>query len=841
MEGTHYTVSWNKDKIGFITPDTYTATIAGTGNFAGNKTATFIITDADITIIEVKQKDTLTYNGKEQTPAVSASAKSVNNQTIAFKYSTEKGNYGDMPTFKEAGTYTVYYQATADYHIAAYGEFEVTIGKQTVDVPNISSKEYNGETQTADITDTALYTVTENNGGTNARKYNVELTLTDSKNYKWATTDEATVTLDFEITKATNKWMPEPTISGWTYGDTASTPNYKAKFGTVKVVYTGEANDGSDYNSETAPIKAGKYTATFTVTGNSNYSGLEKAVDFEIEKATYDMSGAKWDDTTTFNYDGTEKTVTVTGLPDGVKVSGYTENKKTVVGNYTAKVTLSYDGNNYNTPVVADLPWSIVNTWQPTEYTVTKLNDNGWINGDFEITPQDGYKIATDNKDTSEWSDKLTYTAETDNGEVTFYLRNTDNNEISLAKTVNYKLDKTNPTGTVEFVGREPWQEFVNTITFGLFFKEEVTVKITANDTLSDIANIEYYEADELMTLDEVKAIKNWTAYNDSFGVSVEDTKKFIYFVRITDNAGNVTYLSTDYAEYDTTDPKITGVENNGIYYVTQKVTVKDKNLDTVTLNDTPVTLDGNGSFTLTGNTEAQYKIVATDKAGNSKTVTVTMKAISAIKAPINDKTTDNIKSADGDTVQSVIDNVAELLTDPDITDSEKAELEQIKETAETLKDKIGSTAAENTDITNKVGEYKPESVKSDDTQDIKDLIGRIDTLLDGENLTEDEKAALEETKKTAKDLIQKVDDTAAESTDITNKVDEYKPETVTSDDTQDIKDLIGRIDTLLDGENLTEDEKAALEEIKKTAEDLIKKVDDTAAESTDSLYLMQI
>ena len=819
-ENTNYTVSW--DKNGFINADTYTATIEGIGNFENEKTATFIITDADITVIEVKQKYTLTYNGKEQTPTVSTSATSVNNQPITFEYSTEKGNYGAMPTFKETGTYTVYYRATADNHIAAYGDFTVTINKQTVDVPNITSKEYNGETQTADIESTDIYTVTENNGGTDARKYNVVLTLTDSKNYKWGppeTTENAAITLDFEITKATNEWMPEPTISGWTYGDTASTPNGAAKFGTVKVVYTGEANDGSDYNSETAPTKAGSYKATFTVTGYDNYTGLEKAVDFEIEKATYDMSGAKWDYTTAFNYDGKSHTVWFDedSLPDGVTVSRYTENTDSQVGKHTANVAFAYDYNNYNPPIFNTLfDWEIVNNWTPTEYTVTKLNDNGWINGDFEITPQDGYKIATDNKDTSEWSNKLTYSAETDSDEVTFYLRNTDNDEISLAKTVSYKLDKTDPTGTVEFVGREPWQELVNKITFGLFFKEEVTVKITANDTLSDIASIEYYEADELMTLDEVKAITNWTAYNDSFGVSVEDTKKFIYFVRITDNAGNVTYLSTDGAEYDTTDPKIEGVENNGIYYVTQKVTVKDKNLDTVTLNDTPVTLDGNGSFTLTGNTEAQYKIVATDKAGNSKTITVTMKAISAIKAPINDKTTDNIKSADGDTVQSVIDNVAELLTDPDITDSEKAELEQIKETAETLKDKIGSTTAENTDITNKVGEYKPESVKSDDTQDIKDLIGRIDTLLDGDNLTEDEKAALEETKTEAQDLLDKIDEAAnADDTDNTEKVKDITADNVTPEDKSDLEKAKDDLTKTLDdySDNLTEDEKKAIED----------------------------
>ena len=39
--------------------------------------------------------------------------------------------------------------------------------------------------------------------------------------------------------------------------------------------------------------------------------------------------------------------------------------------------------------------------------------------------------------------------------------------------------------------------------------KDEVTVKVTANDTLSGIANVEYYEANKAMTLDEVNDLLN--------------------------------------------------------------------------------------------------------------------------------------------------------------------------------------------------------------------------------------------------------------------------------------------------------------------------------------------
>ena len=90
--------------------------------------------------------------------------------------------------------------------------------------------------------------------------------------------DDEEVTVQFVISAAENSWMTEPSISGWTYGQNANEPVYAAKYGTVKVVYTGKANDGSDYNSETAPTKAGNYTATFTVAGTADYSALSESV-----------------------------------------------------------------------------------------------------------------------------------------------------------------------------------------------------------------------------------------------------------------------------------------------------------------------------------------------------------------------------------------------------------------------------------------------------------------------------------------------------------------------------------------------------------------------------------
>ncbi len=82
VEGTDYTLSWNK--TGFTNADTYTVTVTGKGNFEGTTERTFTINAANLADVKVEQVGTLTYTGEALTPAVSANAVAVNNQPITF-------------------------------------------------------------------------------------------------------------------------------------------------------------------------------------------------------------------------------------------------------------------------------------------------------------------------------------------------------------------------------------------------------------------------------------------------------------------------------------------------------------------------------------------------------------------------------------------------------------------------------------------------------------------------------------------------------------------------------------------------------------------------------------
>ena len=93
--------------------------------------------------VSVKQDGTLIYNGEEQTAAVIKAATAYGENEVKFTYSMEKdGAYGELPTFTNAGSYTVYYKAEADNHETFIGSFTVTIEKAIVTVTALDKTAY---------------------------------------------------------------------------------------------------------------------------------------------------------------------------------------------------------------------------------------------------------------------------------------------------------------------------------------------------------------------------------------------------------------------------------------------------------------------------------------------------------------------------------------------------------------------------------------------------------------------------------------------------------------------------------------------------------------------------
>ena len=104
-------------------------------------------------------------------------------------------------------------------------------------------------------------------------------------------------------------------------------------------------------------------------------------------------------------------------------------------------------------------------------------------------------------------------------------------------------MDTAAPAGEIS-IGTDKWASFLNTITFGFFFKETKEVKITADDDLSGVGKIEYYIANAALSQAQAEAVTDWKTYDSAFNLNPEN--KYVVYARITDKAGNTTYLSSD-------------------------------------------------------------------------------------------------------------------------------------------------------------------------------------------------------------------------------------------------------------------------------------------------------
>ena len=175
------------------------------------------------------------------------------------------------------------------------------------------------------------------------------------------------------------------------------------------------------------------------------------------------------------------------------------------------------------------------------------------------------------------------------------------------------------PTGEI-IIGTNKWREFLNKLTFGLFFKDTQEVTINAFDN-SGTVFVSYLVTNRDLSETELGSLV-YRAYDEPF--LIEPNGEYIVYAMLVDESLNITYLRSDRITLDNIRPVIGGIENGKTYCEAQTVTIDEKYIDTVTVNGTKVTLDENGGFTLSP-ADGEQKIVVTDKAGNTAEMTVTV------------------------------------------------------------------------------------------------------------------------------------------------------------------------------------------------------------------------
>ena len=188
----------------------------------------------------------------------------------------------------------------------------------------------------------------------------------------------------------------------------------------------------------------------------------------------------------------------------------------------------------------------------------------------------------------------------------------------NITITARWK-DTEKPTGEI-IIGTNKWNEFLNKLTFGIFFKDTQEVTINAVDN-SGVVFVSYLVTDKELSEAELNSLV-FRAYEEPF--CIDPNGEYIVYVMLVDENINITYLRSDRITLDNIQPVISGIENGKTYCEAQTVTVDEKYVDTVTVNGTAVTLDADGGFVLPP-TNGEQKIVVTDKAGNNAEMTVTV------------------------------------------------------------------------------------------------------------------------------------------------------------------------------------------------------------------------
>ena len=286
-KGTDYTVNYaNNTTVGKAN-----VTITGTGKFEGSKTVTFEIVKATMNGISVNEYNA-EYDGLAH--GISISLRNAS-EGATVKYGTSANNCTQTtsPTYKNVGTYEVFYEITKANYNTVTGSTIVKITAKEIAVSwGNTSLMYTGAIQSPVVgTNNTLTGVNsevlnisvdgaETNVGTDytATARIESVTNGDVSNY---VLEEASKTIKFEIVVDTGMTLNVELVNPseiHVYDGIAKEP-------AITVVANNKQLTSEDYTvSYENNTNAGQDTAKVVITGKGNYAGINGSVNFTIAK-----------------------------------------------------------------------------------------------------------------------------------------------------------------------------------------------------------------------------------------------------------------------------------------------------------------------------------------------------------------------------------------------------------------------------------------------------------------------------------------------------------------------------------------------------------------------------
>ena len=335
------------------------------------------------------------------------------------------------------------------------------------------------------------------------------------------------------------------------------------------------------------------------------FGGWNKA-----DGTAWDYASDKVTDNITLYAKWAANTYTITfDTAGGSEIAPITQDYGTVITAPEAPTREGYTFIGWDKEIPTTMPaenMTVTAQWEINQYTITFDT-----NGGSEIAPI-----------TQDYGTAITAPADPTREGYTFIGWDREIPETMPAENITVTArwkDIEKPTGEI-IIGANKWQEFLNKLTFGLFFKDTQTVTINAADN-SGTVFVSYLVTDRDLSEEELKSLV-FSGYEEPF--HIDPSGEYIVYVMLVDESLNITYLRSDRVTLDNVRPVTSGIEDGKTYCEAQTVTVDEKYVGTITVNGTEVTLDEGGSFTLAP-ADGEQRIVVTDKAGNIAEMTVTV------------------------------------------------------------------------------------------------------------------------------------------------------------------------------------------------------------------------
>lgn len=411
-------------------------------------------------------------------------------------------------------------------------------------------------------------------------------------------------------------------------------------------------NTDSPFSGSYDPSKMEEQKITLKGTVNRpeeiDFGTIERTIQIEVTISAAKTVNAPTADVAAGTY-SSNQTVTLASSTDGVTIYYTTDGTEPSIGNngellgstkkYSKPISVTGTQGTTNSTTIKAI--AVKSGMYPSAmsefvYTIAIPHEHSFENAKWKHDGTKHWKECTNaNCDKSEGY--ISYEAKHSGGTATYFKKavcSTCGTEYGELTT-----DTILPTGEIK-VKDNIWNSFLNTITFGKYFKETQKVTIAGTDDSyqadgfdsSKNVKVSYLlvsgsdaRAYTTEALAEKYSAKEFKEYTESFNINPED--KYVVFARIEDHAGNVIFVSSDGMIVDATAPTVNGLENNKTYCGDVKFTVTDEHLDKVTdtIGEETKTLEAvDGEYTLSAGT---HKITATDKAGNKTEVNVTVNA----------------------------------------------------------------------------------------------------------------------------------------------------------------------------------------------------------------------